>query len=136
MLVKKKKVLIVDDSKYIRYALETALQKKGFETHTCINGAEALEAIKVQKYDLIVSDVIMPKCDGFEFWEEMRNIITPNSATPVLFISGGSRTVCRTTALEILRTQAHVMAKPLNQKQFFNQVNSLVGKAKEYEQLT
>jgi CheY-like chemotaxis protein len=61
-----KRILIVDDEKYIRNILDFSLGGEGFEVITAENGEEALTKSVDLHPDLIVLDVMMPKIDGFE----------------------------------------------------------------------
>ena len=127
MIYSKKTILVVDDSDYLRHALKKILEKQKFDVQICANGEDALALAKSKKFDLIVSDIIMPICDGFEFWERLTSEINPNVATPVLFMSGGSKTIKADLALSMLSDKSHVLKKPFKHTDFFQLVNSLVG---------
>ncbi len=66
------KILIVEDSKESRYLLEKLLQGYGHEVAATTNGAEALEQALAQPPDMIVSDILMPKMDGFRLCHECK----------------------------------------------------------------
>ena len=68
--MKRKKVLIIDEDKSTLKLLETLLTKYGgFEVDTAESASKALEKIYLHKYDLIITDFMMPKIDGSEFIE-------------------------------------------------------------------
>lgn len=71
-----KRILIVDDEPHIRLLLEQTLEDledEGVEILTASNGEDALEIIKEQKPDLVFLDVMMPKMNGFEVCNTVKN---------------------------------------------------------------
>lgn len=70
------KILIVDDEPHIRLLLEQTLEDledEGVELLTATNGEEALETIKTQKPALVFLDVMMPKMNGFDVCNAVKN---------------------------------------------------------------
>lgn len=65
MTESKKKILLVEDDKFITDIYSTKLKELKYEVKTAGNGKEALKLLKDFKPDLILLDVIMPKMDGF-----------------------------------------------------------------------
>jgi two-component system, OmpR family, alkaline phosphatase synthesis response regulator PhoP len=71
-----KKLLIVDDEPHIRLLLEQTLEDledEGVELLTASNGEEALEKIKAERPDLVFLDVMMPKMNGFDVCNAVKN---------------------------------------------------------------
>ena len=71
-----KKILIVDDEPHIRLLMEQTLEEledEGIELLTAENGEEALNAIQVEKPDLVFLDVMMPKLNGFDVCNAVKN---------------------------------------------------------------
>jgi CheY-like chemotaxis protein len=64
-----KTILVVDDEDDIRKAIVLVLKEKGFETIEANNGAEAFEITRAQKPDMIISDIVMDRVNGFLFHE-------------------------------------------------------------------
>ena len=60
------KILIADDEKAIRDSIKSVLEDEGFITGTAADGEEALAKIKDESYDLVISDIKMPKFDGIQ----------------------------------------------------------------------
>ena len=66
------KILIVDDRQENIYLLEQLLKGNGYEVLSATNGRDALEKLGIEKVDMIVSDILMPVMDGFQFLREVR----------------------------------------------------------------
>lgn len=60
------KILVVEDNKENLYMLETLLKGSGYDVISAKNGVEALEKLKKDSIDMIISDILMPKMDGFQ----------------------------------------------------------------------
>jgi|SRR5579859_253886 len=95
------RVLLIDDSRFLRTALEKMLSKKGFEVCVAGDGEEGLRlAQEAGKFDLILLDLFLPKMTGYEILKRLR--ANPETDTiPVLILSG----VARQKDLEELRKQ-------------------------------
>ncbi len=79
-------ILIVEDVPNVLELLEVTLRFKGYSVITARNGEEALEVIAKQRPILIITDILMPKMDGYAFVQKLRlNVET--RAIPVVFLS-------------------------------------------------
>ena len=76
------KLLIVEDDENIRRMLEVTASIAGYEYDTCDNGLRAAEKIKESDYDLVLLDVMLPGCSGFEVVEKI-----DTERTPVIFLT-------------------------------------------------
>ncbi len=84
--MKPQQVLIADDDPKLLTLLKSSLQKEGYVTIEAINGEAALEQLKSEHPDLILADVTMPKMDGFELCQHVReNPATEN--IPFIFLT-------------------------------------------------
>lgn len=68
------KILVVDDDKGIRDILEIILAQEGYDVTSLEDGVKALAKCRKQKFDLIITDLKMPKMDGIEFLKAVREI--------------------------------------------------------------
>jgi len=68
------KILVVDDDQGIRDFLEIMLSREGYEVTCAADANKALSQCKKEKYDLILTDLKMPKIDGIEFLKEVKDI--------------------------------------------------------------
>ncbi len=67
------KILIVDDDFESRYMLEYMLRADGYNTESASNGITALVKLRQDSYDAIISDILMPKMDGYRLLQECKN---------------------------------------------------------------
>ena len=85
----KKKVLIVEDEKPMAKALKLKFEHTGlFEAKVTFNGQEALDILAQEKFDIILTDLMMPKVDGFTVLKELKN---KGIKTPVVVLSNLSQ---------------------------------------------
>ena len=64
-------ILVVDDSKTIRFLVEKGLSEAGFHVLTATNGKEGIDLVKIRPPDLILSDINMPEMNGMEFCKQL-----------------------------------------------------------------
>lgn len=67
------KVLIVDDEKSIRLTLCEFLVKEGYEADSAANAEIALRLLDYKNYDIVITDIIMPRLSGIDFLTQIRN---------------------------------------------------------------
>jgi two-component system chemotaxis sensor kinase CheA len=67
-----KKILIVEDSVTSRALLQTILERAGYQVQTAVDGMEAVATLKEHEFDMVVSDVDMPRMNGFTLTEKIR----------------------------------------------------------------
>ena len=78
------KILIVEDDKDLNKVMRDYLSDKGYSLTSCYNGSEAFSLFESEKFDMIISDVMMPVTDGFSLAEQIRKI---NKLIPILFVT-------------------------------------------------
>lgn len=78
------KILVVEDDKNLNRAVCSHLNRKGFIATGCLNVPQAYECMRGDVFDLIVTDIMMPGIDGYEFTFTVR---ASNKEIPILFIS-------------------------------------------------
>lgn len=81
------RVLIVEDEKAIITALEIYLRQEGMEVQSVTDGEKALEVLREQDFDLIISDVRVPKLNGVALYDKIK-AIKPHLAERFVFITG------------------------------------------------
>lgn len=78
------KILLVEDDKELNSIVTTYLKKSGYKIFSAYNGLDALKEYHSNHYDLILSDIMMPLCDGYELVRQVRTI---DKLTPIIFMS-------------------------------------------------
>lgn len=78
------KILVVDDDKKINQIVCSYLSDSGFQTKGCLSASEAYDEMYNNLYDILISDIMMPEIDGFEFARTVRQL---NKKIPILFLS-------------------------------------------------
>ena len=115
------RVLLVDDSRDVRLLVEAFLRKGGFLVHTAANGYEALAAMADgDRFDLIITDYIMPGLDGLALIREARHF---QPDLPALIISGYAEA---TEAINGLSGMAF-LTKPFHRERLLTEVGALLG---------
>jgi len=74
-----KKILIIDDDKYLRQLYVEVLTNEGFSVSAAVDGEEGLNKVKAEIFDLILLDIMMPKIDGLDFLRKIKDL--PNVAS-------------------------------------------------------
>jgi two-component system sensor histidine kinase and response regulator WspE len=69
---KSKRVLVVDDSITVREVERKLLENNGYEVDVAVDGMEGWNAVRLGQYDLVISDVDMPRMNGIEFVRKMK----------------------------------------------------------------
>jgi len=90
------KILVVDDEKNIIKGIKFSLEQDGIEVSVAYDGEEALEAAKANSFDLIVLDVMLPKLDGLEVCQSIREF----SDTPIIMLTAKSEDMDKIMGLE------------------------------------
>jgi CheY-like chemotaxis protein len=82
-----KKILIAEDDFFIRDIYSRVFSLSGYEVQVAVDGADALEKIKAQPYDMILLDIMMPKMTGIDVLRNLRSQESSAKNTPVFIIT-------------------------------------------------
>ena len=91
-----KKVLVVDDEKLIVKGIRFSLEQDGMEVDCAYDGEEALEKAKEKEYDIILLDIMLPKMDGFEVCQQIRDF----SSVPIVMLTAKGEDMDKILGLE------------------------------------
>lgn len=96
----RKRVLVVDDSITVREVQRKLLENNGYEVEIAVNGMDGWNALRTGKYDLVISDVDMPRMTGIELVSQIKNHSSLKSI-PVIIVSYKDREEDRIRGLEV-----------------------------------
>ena len=93
--IRKSKILLVDDEPGLRTAVKTFLEDEGFEIFIAVDGEDGWEKAQTIFPDLIISDIMMPRLNGYVLLEKIRED-EKLGGTPVIFLTAKGMTLDRT----------------------------------------
>jgi CheY-like chemotaxis protein len=119
-----KKILLIEDMKGVRESLEVILSIQGYQVDFANNGKEGLQKIHSTKYDLVITDILMPELDGTEVIMAVR---ASGNKVPILAISAGGDGVSATQALTLAKEKASaVLEKPFSKEDLLKAIKNLI----------
>jgi len=119
-----KTVLVIDDSTTNVVLLQAILANKGYEIETALSVKEAYGIMAKKKPNLILLDLLMPRINGYEFLEELKNDST-NSDIPVIVVSALSDNENIKKAMDL--GAADFIKKPVDIQHLIEKVNNELG---------
>src|SRR4030095_8170792 len=117
-----KRIVIVDDTKYLAKGLAEILELEGFETRFAFDGIEALRVMRTFVPNLVVTDLRMPKMDGFELIDAIRHD-EALKGVPIIAITASIGPERRDQVIEIGANL--FVAKPFNDEQLLEVIKTL-----------
>ncbi len=123
--IKKSQILLVDDEPGLRNAVKTFLEDEGFEITVAVDGEDGWE--KAQQFfpDLIISDIMMPRCNGYALLERVR-ADERLSGTPLIFLTAKGMTLDRTQGY--LAGVDDYIAKPFDPDELSARVRNVINR--------
>lgn len=119
------KILVVEDDREMNRTVCTFLNHNGYEATGCLGADEAYDAMYETVFDLIISDIMMPGTDGFEFVKTVRSI---NSEIPVLFMTARDDFTSKQRGYRAGIDD--YMVKPIDLDELFLRIGALLRRAK------
>ena len=119
------KILVVEDDKDLNKAVCTFLAQNGYETVGCLNANDAYDAMYETMFDLVISDIMMPEIDGFEFAKTVRSL---NAEIPILFMTAKDDLLSMQRGYRIGIDD--YMTKPVNLDELLLRIGALLRRAK------
>ncbi|WP_428610031.1 response regulator transcription factor [Sedimenticola sp.] len=116
-------ILIVDDEKNIAISVDYLLRREGFEVSVAHDGEEGMRLIREERPDLVLLDIMMPKLDGFQVCETVRQDPTLANIRIVMLTAKG-RDAEKEKGLA-LGADAYI-TKPFSTRELISQVKALL----------
>jgi CheY-like chemotaxis protein len=114
-------VLLVDDIDVVRLTLRKFLERGGHQVRECASAAEAVEAMRASKPDVVITDLWMPGRDGLSLIRELRS---NHAGLPVIAITGGAPSLPQALSLEEAKQAGadRVLMKPVGLQELLTAV--------------
>ena len=119
------KILVVEDDKDLNRTVCSFLNQNGYEATGCLSASEAYDAMYETMFDLIVSDIMMPGIDGFEFAKTVRSL---NENLPILFMTARDDMASKQRGFRIGIDD--YMVKPIDLDELFLRIGALLRRSK------
>jgi CheY-like chemotaxis protein/anti-sigma regulatory factor (Ser/Thr protein kinase) len=125
----KPSLLIVDDEKVVRSGLQIVFRRRGYETVVAENGLKAYELLESRRFDTVLSDIEMPKCDGLELLRKAKQI---RPDVPFVMITGKANMDYTIRALRL--GAVNFVRKPYTNEEILGVVSKAMAMAIEESQ--
>lgn len=119
------KILVVEDDRELNRSVCSFLNQSGYEAAGCLSAKEAYDAMYDTVFDLIVSDIMMPGIDGFEFVKTVRSL---NENIPILFMTARDDFAAKQRGYRV--GVDDYMIKPIDLDELFLRIGALLRRAK------
>ena len=124
-----KRILIVDDEAGIREVIKEYAEFSGYEAEEAADGMSAIGLVKLNDYDLIIMDIMMPKLDGFSAVKEIQKI----KDIPIIMLSARGEEYDKLFGFE-LGIDDYVV-KPFSPKELMARVNAVLSRSSSADRL-
>lgn len=118
-------ILVVEDDGDLNQAVRLFLNKSGYNASGCLNANDAYNEMYSKTFDLIISDIMMPDIDGFEFAKTVRQL---NEDIPILFMTARDDFASKQRGYRIGIDD--YMVKPIDLDELFLRIGALLRRAK------
>lgn len=119
------KILVLEDDKELNKTVCSFLNHSGYEAYGCLNAIDAYDTLADNVFDLIISDIMMPDIDGFEFARTVREM---NENIPILFVTARDDIASKQRGFRI--GVDDYMVKPIDLDELFLRIGALLRRAK------
>lgn len=118
-----RKILIAEDDFFIRDIYSEVFTLSGYEVHVAVDGADALEKLKNQTFDMVLLDIMMPKMTGIDVLRNLRTLPVPTKDTPVFIITNLGQQNIIEEAFKI-GMDGYIIKSQVTPQQIVNEINT------------
>jgi DNA-binding response OmpR family regulator len=120
-------VLVIEDMAGVQHTINTMLRRAGHTVTMTADGAAGLEQLRQRRFDLVITDMLMPDVDGMEVLVRLAEM---PSRPPVIAMSGGGAGVSAEAALKAAKLKADAfLQKPFDRAELLAAVDKLLGRS-------
>ena len=119
------RILVLEDDKELNRTVCSFLNHSGYEAAGCVDANDAYDELSMHMFDLIISDIMMPGVDGFEF---ARNVRELNDNIPILFMTARDDIASKQRGFRI--GVDDYMVKPIDLEELLLRIGALLRRAK------
>ncbi len=120
-----KRILCIEDEPEMIVLIRLILGRRGFEVTGATGGKAGLEAVRAERPDLVLLDLMMPDMDGWEVYQQMK----ADEATrhiPVIVVTAKAQSIDKVLGLHIAKVDDYI-AKPFSPQELLNSVEKVIG---------
>ena len=117
------RILLAEDDRVMREYLTRALERSGYAVSAVDRGTEAIPLLEAERFDLLLTDIVMPEMDGIELAQHVASIAPE---TRVMFITGFAAVTLRAGRLA---PEAKVLSKPFHLRDLVLEVDRMFDKS-------
>jgi two-component system response regulator VicR len=132
MAERKKRVLCIEDEPEMIDLISLILERKGFQVIGAVGGVEGIDAIRREKPDLILLDLMMPEVDGWEVYRRLKADETI-SDIPVIVVTAKAQSIDKVLGLHIAKVDDYV-TKPFGPRELLESVERVLQVRDDEEQ--
>ena len=127
----KKRILYIEDEKEMLELTRIVLEREGYEMLAAVGGADGIEAVKREKPDLVLLDLMMPDVDGWEVYRQMK-ADKEVADIPVIIITARTQSIDKVLGLKVAKV-ADYITKPFGPSDLINSVKRVFDSDKATE---
>ena len=125
-MTEKKRIVYVEDETEMIELTRIVLEREGFEMLGAVGGAEGIEAIKREKPDLVLLDLMMPDVDGWEVYRQMK-ADKELADIPVIIITARTQSIDKVLGLKVAKV-ADYITKPFGPNDLIESIKQVLAK--------